>query len=178
MVIIVVVVLQQIFIIIRWITLKSTNTAASGTMYCMYPYYASTMNLNDNTISNIQCGQTIYGDYNYNYYVTGTSNIYNNTWTNLTVNATAGTIYGLYLYYSSGVQNTYKNRITGLTASGATTCATYGIYMTNFSGAAANPDKRVYNNYIGNFTTASSTSGTGQVGMYFPSGTAYVAKGL
>jgi hypothetical protein len=172
---------------------------SSSTLYGMYmtSSYMTSFNFYSNVLKNISRPNAstgaIYALYHTGGAASGTANIYNNSFNNLSISG-SGYIYGLYssnasvdkniyqdtiyalstggsyiygLYSVSGINTKiYQNKVSDLSVSNDTTGYVYGMYI---AGGTTN---YIYNNFISDLkATASSVSPCAAAGMYITGGT-------
>ncbi|MEN9744031.1 MAG: hypothetical protein RLZZ65_1836 [Bacteroidota bacterium] len=119
--------------------------ATGGYVYGYYSPYNGACQMFNNTFSNITNLGTGFTYGYYLYYGNASSNIYNNTASNI---SGGGVVYGIYSYYSGAIK-VYNNNISGLTSTGAYNVAGLAIYYTQ-SGA------EYYKNKITNLTNTNA----------------------
>ncbi|WP_290663207.1 hypothetical protein, partial [Ignavibacterium sp.] len=135
----------------------SNLTGGTGSTYAIYVLSTTSNQVYNNIITDITAGGTVYG-----LYFTGTNpTVYNNVVKNISTGGS--TLYGIY-DAGTGTTNCYKNQVYNLTCSN-TSAILYGIYVT--SGTA----NYVYNNFVSDLKTPSSSSTTGLAGIYVSGGT-------
>ncbi|MEP7169253.1 MAG: hypothetical protein ABI855_07765, partial [Bacteroidota bacterium] len=133
-------------------TVNTINT--TGTVYLIYASNATpTVTISGNSINTgwtrILSGST-YGTYNFASPTSGTHNINNNNFSNITTTGT-GTLYGIYWQTNTGpTQNIFSNTVSNL-STGLGAATVYGIAI-NYTNSF------IYNNTVTDIATGSSVA--------------------
>lgn len=131
----------------------SNITVGTGVAYGIFHNYGATGNLvNDNTISNITAGGTLYGISLGSSTASTSLTASGNAITGLSSTG-ASTVYGIYLAYGT-TNHIFKNKIANIQCSNASGV----VYGIAFVGGTSASTHNIYNNLVGDLRTPLSTS--------------------
>ncbi len=178
-----------------------TNLSIPASTATLYFFYVSnstpTQTVSNNSIvtgftrSGANSGGTTYGIYSFGAPGTGLVNVNDNNLSNITMNSSTGSCYGIYWGSSGTNQNVYNNTVSNINNTNATGTGTfYGMYLSSGSNLAYNntvtnitwpggvvagiyvaggTTQNVYNNFVNTFSSSAVSSTV--YGLYVSSGT-------